>query len=178
MMSVEDEINREIYSMFLKSSGKVGETFADVLSNTYKSIYEKGIESGEIKPNQLKKITDNFESIEFSALKQDLKEFDEVCKHYKVRYSIKKDLTDPNKVVLFYEAKNVEQLNKCLEKYIEVHEKIKQFEKEGKTVAVKDLLTGKSKTPFRDAIKRAEIKASEQLIKKPEKVKVAGREDR
>ena len=72
----------------------------------------------------------------------------------------------------------MEQLNKCLEKYIEVHEKIKQFEKEGKTVAVKDLLTGKSKTPFRDAIKRAEIKASEQLIKKPEKVKVAGREDR
>ena len=178
MISVEDEINREIYSMFLKSSGKAGQTFADVISNTYKSIYEKSIESGEIRPNQLRKITDNFESIEFSAHKQDLKEFDEVCKHYKVRYSIKRDLTDPDKVIIFYEAKNVEQLNNCLEKFTEVHEKIKAFEKEGKTVVVKDLLTGKSKTPFRDAIRKAEIKAKEQHKKKPEKVKVTNREER
>ena len=124
----DEDVNEKIFSISLRMS-------AVTILNLYKAIKKKQlenqtgeIESGEISEEKLKEYSDNLRSIDFSNDPEDIALFDEVARFYNVRYALKQDMTDPEKVVIFFEAKNEQRINECLKKFTEVVERSQDLE--------------------------------------------------
>lgn len=142
MAHIEEDINEKIFSLALRGSAKAIPALYNAIKRKQMETDMNGLKlkSGEISETELQRLTDNLKTIDFSNNKKDLEEFNKVAQFYNVKYAIKEDLTDPDKSVMFFEAKNEERIAQCLRKFTDIHERLEEAELNGESISVDTLL--------------------------------------
>lgn len=142
MAHIEEDINEKIFSLALRGSAKAIPALYNAIKRKQMETDMNGLKlkSGEISETELQRLTDNLKTIDFSNNEKDLEEFNKVAQFYNVKYAIKEDLTDPDKSVMFFEAKNEERIAQCLRKFTDIHERLEEAELNGESISVDTLL--------------------------------------
>ncbi|MFV8314610.1 DUF3801 domain-containing protein [Aerococcus viridans] len=142
MAHIEEDINEKIFSLALRGSAKAIPALYNAIKRIQMETDMNGLKlkSGEISETELQRLTDNLKTIDFSNNEKDLEEFNKVAQFYNVKYAIKEDLTDPDKSVMFFEAKNEERIAQCLRKFTDIHERLEEAELNGESTSVDTLL--------------------------------------
>lgn len=142
MAHIEEDINEKIFALALRGSAKGIPALYNAIKRKQMEtdMNDLNLKSGEISESELQRLTDNLKTIDFSNNEKDLEEFNKVAQFYNVKYAIKEDLTDPDKSVMFFEAKNEERIAQCLRKFTDIHERLEEAELNGESISVDTLL--------------------------------------
>lgn len=136
MQSVQDEVNQELMVIQLEASKFSGWALNEILYELRDTdLHRRG---GELTFKEINQLSDNLKYIELPHTREDMELFNAISKQFQVRYAVKEDPEVKDKALIFFEGRNQQVIEKCLETYIQVHEReheeleqnIKQLETE------------------------------------------------
>lgn len=121
MQGVQDEVNQELMVIQLEASKFSGWALNDILYELKDSdLHRRG---GELTFKEINQMFDNLKYIELPHTREDMELFNTISREFKVRYAVKEDPEVKDKALIFFEGRNQQVIEKCLETYIQVHER-------------------------------------------------------
>lgn len=121
MQSVQDEVNQELMVIQLEASKFSGWALNEILYELRDTdLHRRG---GELTFKEINQLSDNLKYIELPYTREDMELFNAISKQFQVRYAVKEDPEANDKALIFFEGRNQQVIEKCLETYIQVNER-------------------------------------------------------